>query len=334
MKALALISGGLDSMLAARVIRDCGVDVHGLNFVTSFGMCHKKTLLQTESPSALAARSVGIPLETIDITDDFFTLLRKPKHGFGSCVNPCIDCKILMLHKARALLDTYQASFVVTGEVLGQRPMSQHRRALAIIERESGLEGLVVRPLSAGLLDETVPEKKGWVSRQRLLSISGRSRKPQIALAQSWGITQYPNAAGGCLLTEKEFARRFRDLVSHKACTLDNVKLLTIGRHFRLSEKTKLIVGRDQCESEALPGFVMPGDYLFTPTVDMAGPTALGRGLLNDEMVRLSCSIVSRYCDRGGVPQVPIMYHISGSLKAAQCIAPAAEESLVHAKRI
>lgn len=321
-------------MLAAKVVRLAGIEVIGLYFVTSFGTCHKKALENQEKKSMSAARSAGIPLETIDITDDFFKILRKPKHGFGSQVNPCIDCKILMLAKAAALLEKYRASFVVTGEVLGQRPMSQHRRALSIIEQESGLEGLVVRPLSARLLDETIPEKQGWISREHLLSISGRSRKPQMALAQSLGIEQYPNAAGGCLLTEKDFARRFRDLLSHEECGLDNAKLLAIGRHFRIGERTKLVVGRDQCESEALSGFLRQGDYLFMPPDDVAGPTALGRGVFDEELIRVACSIVSRYCDRHGVSDIPVVYRVFGRAATCQYLAPAADETAIHTMRI
>jgi len=333
-KALALISGGLDSLLAAKVMRDTGIDVIGLYFVTSFGTCHKKALQTEVTHAAKAAQSVGIPLEVIDITEDFFKILRKPKHGFGSQVNPCIDCKILMLAKARALLEKYQASFVVTGEVLGQRPMSQHRRALSIIEQESGLEGLMVRPLSARLLAETIPEKQGWISRERLLSISGRSRRPQIALAQALGIERYPNAAGGCLLTEEAFSRRFRDLLSHDECSLENTKLLTLGRHFRIGERTKLVVGRDQCESEALPGFLKQGDYLFMPPLDLAGPTALGRGVFDEGLIRLACSIVSRYCDRHGASEVSVVYQIKGCAATCQCVARAADDGQIHALRI
>jgi tRNA U34 2-thiouridine synthase MnmA/TrmU len=213
-----------------------------------------------------------------------------------------------MLSKARALMQDLQAKFVITGEVLAQRPMSQHRQALEIIARGAGLEGLVLRPLSAKLLPETIPEKEGWVRRDGLLNFSGRTRKPQVELAKSLGIKDYPNPAGGCLLTDPEFANRFKDLISHGELDINNVELLKLGRHFRLMPDAKLIVGRDERENDQLTGLACENDYLFFPTDEVAGPTSLGRGNFNEELIRLSCGITCRYSDLNGLTDTAIVY--------------------------
>jgi tRNA U34 2-thiouridine synthase MnmA/TrmU len=306
MKALALISGGLDSTLAAKLVKEQGIEVIGLNFHTSFGTCEKDAAGQLRNRAEESASSMGIELKTIDISEDFFRMFKNPRYGYGANINPCIDCKILMLRKAKELMEGLDAAFVVTGEVLGQRPMSQHRYALKIIEEESGLKGLVVRPLSARLLGETIPEKEGWVSRDKLLDFSGRSRKPQMALACAHNIKDYPNAAGGCLLTDPEFAKRLKELIGHQELSMQNVKLLKIGRHFRISERTKLVVGRNEKENEQLVSLAGENDYLFLPTEELAGPTSLGRGIFNEALINLSCRITCRYCDliKPSIPNV------------------------------
>jgi hypothetical protein len=201
------------------------------------------------------------------------------------------------------------AHFVFTGEVLGQRPMSQHRRALAIIEKESGLEGLVLRPLSAKLLPETIPEKEGWVDRNKLLGFSGRSRRPQFDLARIFNIKDYPCPAGGCLLTDPEFSKRMKDLLLHGRIDLNNVNLLKVGRHFRLSQASKLIVGRNENENYRIIQLAQDGDYLFEPRTN-AGPTALGRGIFDEGLVQLAGAIVSSYCDRPDTAQSEISVHL------------------------
>jgi tRNA U34 2-thiouridine synthase MnmA/TrmU len=296
MKAIALISGGLDSILAAKVIQEEGIEVIPLNFKIPF--CQLKKESNNYSLEQLVKDTLGLDLKTIDISDEFLKLIENPRYGFGSQVNPCIDCKILMLSKAKELLKDLDASFVITGEVLGQRPMSQNRSALDIISKRSGLEGLILRPLSAKILSETIPEIKGWIIREHLLNFGGRTRKPQIALAQKYKIKEYAQPAGGCLLTYADFAKRLKDLIKHKSVSLENIKLLKFGRHFRLSQEAKLIVGRNEKENQILVNLAQDNDYLFYPNEHLAGPTCLGRGEFNEGLFKISLGIASHYCDQ------------------------------------
>ena len=308
MKAIALISGGLDSILAARLIKEEGLEVLPLNFRIPFYQRSKKGASAGPDKTSWVAENLGADLKIIDIADDFLQLLLNPRHGFGSNINPCIDCKILMLRKTKELMKELDAAFVVTGEVLGQRPMSQHKQALEIIDRESALEGLILRPLCAKLLPETIPEREGWVAQDKLLCFSGRTRRPQMELARKFNIKEYPNPAGGCLLTDPEFTKRLKDLMAHKELNLENVKLLKIGRHFRISEQAKLIVGRNEKENDQLFSLAKENDNIFSPPDEMAGPISLGRGIFNEELVKLSCSITSRYCDLNGRSYTDIIY--------------------------
>jgi len=327
MRAITLISGGLDSILAARIIQEQGIDVLPLNFKIPFCQRRNKSA-EANSAGALSKNSLGKDLRTVDLGAGFLELVVKPKHGFGSNMNPCIDCKIFMFRKARELLGPLEAQFIVTGEVLGQRPMSQHRQALEIIERESGLEGLLLRPLCAGLLPETLPEKEGWVERRRLFKFNGRGRSPQIGLAKEFNIADYPNPAGGCLLTDPQFSSRLKDLLSHQALNLENVELLKIGRHFRLSEQAKLIVGRNEEENKELEGLANSSDYLFMPDQDLAGPACLGRGEFNQGLIRLSSEIAGRYCDSSASGKARISYHKKGEGLSALEVSPADENTL------
>lgn len=308
MKAIALISGGLDSILAAKTIKEQGVETVTLNFKIPFCQSNKKNSSENKGIISFVGNNLGEELKVIDISEDFLELLKNPKHGFGSNLNPCIDCKIFMLTKAKELMKQFNASFVITGEVLGQRPMSQYRQALEKIERESGLEGLLLRPLSAKLLPETIPEKEHWIERSKLLAFNGRSRKPQIELAKKFNLHYYPNAAGGCLLTDPEFTKRLKELINHQELNLDNVELLKIGRHFRISPKTKLVVGRNEGENKELENLTKEGDYLFLPTEEVAGPTSLGRGEFSEELIRFSCAVTCHYCDLDGAIEEEIVY--------------------------
>jgi hypothetical protein len=222
-------------------------------------------------------------------------------------MNPCIDCRILFFQKSKELMEENGASFIITGEVMGQRPMSQFRRQMDLIEKEAGLDGLVVRPLSARLLPPTIPEKNGWISRERMLDIAGRSRKPQMALAKDLGINDYPCAAGGCLLTDPEFANRIRDLIKHDELDMQNIDLLKAGRYFRLTPSAKLIVGRNENENKMLTLLAKEGDYIFEP-VTINGPTAVGKGPFSQKLLEVACQIVARYCDRDGKPDTDISY--------------------------
>ena len=307
MKAIALVSGGLDSRLATHLVKEQGIEIIVFNFKTPFCLCDKKNSSGCHSESLAVARSLALEFKIEHVTDEYFTIIKDPKHGYGANMNPCIDCRILLFKKAKELMQREGASFVITGEVLGQRPMSQHRQALKIIEQESGLEGLVLRPLSAKLLPETIPEKEGWVSREKLLNFSGRTRRPQMALAKNFEIKDYPCSAGGCLLTDPGFSQRMKDLLKYEELNLNNVELLKLGRHFRIAQNAKLIVGRDELENERLASLAKAGDYLFMPK-DIAGPTALGRGVFNTDLIQLSCGITSRYCDLDGRTTADIVY--------------------------
>jgi tRNA-specific 2-thiouridylase len=308
MKAIALISGGLDSILAARLIQEQGIEVIPLNFRIPFSQRNKKKSSSCQDKLKPLADNLGRELETADISREFLSLLQSPPYGFGSNMNPCIDCKIMMLSKAKELMKEWGAQFVITGEVLGQRPMSQHKQALELIEKRAGLENLILRPLSARLLAQTLPEQKGWVRRDRLLDFSGRSRRPQMELAKKLGIKDYPNPAGGCLLTDPGFTRRLKELIAHKELSLENIELLKIGRHFRISPQAKLVVGRDENENNQLVSLIREKDYLFMPPKDIAGPTALGRGEFNAESLQTCCSIICRYCDLNGEGEGEIIY--------------------------
>ncbi|MFH1897989.1 MAG: 7-cyano-7-deazaguanine synthase [Candidatus Desantisbacteria bacterium] len=295
MKAIVLLSGGLDSVLAVGLMLQQGIEVEAINFATSFCACK-----QNKNEAEKAAEKLGIPFKILDIFEEIMEIVKHPKHGYGKGINPCIDCHTLMLKKAGEYMLKTGASFIVTGEVLGQRPMSQHKRAMNTIEKESGLDGLVLRPLSAKLLTPTIPEQNGWIDREKLLAISGRSRKPQIALAEQLNITDYPNPAGGCLLTDAEFARRMRDLlVSTPDPSLNDVQLLKLGRHFRLSETLKVIVARNDEENNRLVSLIEEKDIRLQVT-NQKGPMAICRGEINREYLLKAASIVARYSDDKG----------------------------------
>ncbi|MFH0964631.1 MAG: hypothetical protein V2A58_11555 [Planctomycetota bacterium] len=275
MKAIALISGGLDSTLAAKLIADQGVEVHALHFLTVFSPGLPSEGRKT--PGERAAEALGIPIHFMDHTQTMIDLLKNPPHSFGAHLNPCIDCHMAMLRKASSLMASIGANFVLTGEVLGQRPMSQNRQALSIIDAGAGLPGLIVRPLCARCLDPTIPEKEGWIDREKLLDFRGRSRKPQMELARRLDITKYPSPAGGCLLTDPGFSRRLKDLLDHGDFSLADVELLKVGRHLRLSPRTKLVIGRNEPDCLALETLVLPND-LVLETADVTGPLGVLRG--------------------------------------------------------
>jgi tRNA-uridine 2-sulfurtransferase len=288
MKALLVFSGGLDSMLAAQVTRAQGIDVLGLFFETPFFSSEKANQ---------SAAEIDLPLKIVDLTEPHLRVVRKPKHGYGGNMNPCIDCHALMLRSAGELLEKEGASFVISGEVLGQRPMSQNFKALSIVAKESGFNGLILRPLCAKHLPVTTPEEKGWVKREGLLGFSGRSRKPQMELAEKLNIRRYPSPAGGCLLTDPVFSRRLRDLFSSRPeCTLQEIGLLKIGRHFRLGPATKVVVGRSKTENDVIDSLSCEKDLLLR-VEDIPGPTVLISGEASPEEEALALSITASYSD-------------------------------------
>ena len=267
---VALISGGLDSALAAKLMLEQDIAVRGLYLSMSWGCCQKEK-------AVAVAQELNIPLMVLGVGDAYLDVIRTPKYGYGTGMNPCVDCRIYMFHIAKRYMEEIDAGFVVTGEVVGQRPMSQQRRPLGIIEAESGLEGLLLRPLSAALLEPTLPELMGVVDRSRLLAVAGRSRQEQFALAQQYDIRNYSTPAGGCLLTDDTFAKKTKDLFAHEARpTTKDMELLTLGRHLRVGPQTKIILGRNELENLMLEGHAQPGYTCVRPK--FAGPAALIAG--------------------------------------------------------
>jgi tRNA-specific 2-thiouridylase len=290
-KALALFSGGLDSTLAVKLILKQGIDVVAINFVSPFLSCAKDECGATD-----AAKQLGVPLKVVDIGDEYLKIVRKPKHGYGKNMNPCIDCRIFILKKAKKYAEEIGAVFIFTGEVLDERPMSQHFKAMKIVEEESGLKGKILRPLSAKLLPETVMEKKGLVDREKLLGIRGRSRKPQIKLAEEFNIKDYPSPAGGCLLTCKEYADKLRDLFKHKKrCSMTDVSLLKVGRHFRFGEN-KIIVGRNEAENKTLTGKKAWKDYYFE-VPNIGSPITVLQGAKTKKAIIAAAELTAFYSD-------------------------------------
>jgi len=327
-KAVSLISGGLDSTLATKLIVDQGMEVLAINFLSPFCLCNRRGGCRYEAGEV--SHKLGIPLKTVAVYEDFLEMVKAPKHGYGSNLNPCIDCRILMLRKAKEYMEGIGASFIITGEVLGQRPMSQNHHSLDLIEKESGLLGLILRPLSAQLLPETTPEKMGWVNRQALLDISGRGRKPQMTLIKEFGINDYPCPSGGCLLTDPGFSQRARDLLKHGEFNLHHIELLKLGRHFRLSPEAKLIVGRNEPENNALTNLARDNDMVFMPA-EVNGPVAIGEGggFCDKDLIALAASIVARYCDKNEAKEVAIEYKSVSSIdNLALNSVPLSEERL------
>jgi len=306
MKAIALLSGGLDSTLAARVMMEQGLELEALNFMTVFCTCTNRGA--TCLASQKAVETLGIPLRVFNVSEEYLSVVKHPKHGYGSNMNPCIDCRIFMLKRAKAYMEASGAAFIVTGEVLGQRPMSQRRDAMRLIEKEAGLEGLILRPLSAKGLPVTIPEKEGWVDREKLLKIQGRSRKPQIELAGHYGIHDYPCPAGGCLLTDPGFAKRIKDLMAHNPdFSLNDVHLLKMGRHFRFSQGVKLIVGRNEEENQKIQTFAQGEDILLKVS-SFPGPLSLLRGKIEQEDLEKAAAITAHYSKAKGSMDIEVTY--------------------------
>lgn len=284
--ALGLLSGGLDSMLAAELLKRLGVEVTGIIFTTPFF---------GSSRGEQAAKYIDIPYRVEEITVEHLAMVKAPKYGYGKNMNPCIDCHAMMFAKAGQLMEELGADFLFSGEVLGQRPMSQNSKALRSVEKLSGYDGLVLRPLSARLLPETEPEKSGLVNRESLMDIQGRSRKVQMELAEKWGIQEFPNPGGGCLLTDPGFSVRLKELLQHMPeAGATEVEKLKYGRHFRLPGASKVIVGRHKADNEALEPLAAVGDILLRHN-SVPGPLTLLEGSATPEEVEKAASLTARY---------------------------------------
>jgi tRNA-uridine 2-sulfurtransferase len=316
-KAVALISGGLDSMLAARVVQKQGVHVEGLNFYTGFcveGHTHAIRQQDGAKPkrnNALwVAEQLGIKLHIIDVIDEYKDVVLNPKHGYGSHLNPCLDCKIFMVRKALAwsFMEEHGFDFIITGEVMGQRPKSQRKQTLPLIARESGADDRLLRPLCAKHLPETLPEREGWVDREKLHAFHGRNRKPQLALAQEFGFTEWAQPAGGCcFLTNPHYSAKLRDLWSaqgRRDYDFDDIMLLKVGRHLRPAPSFKLILGREDGENRYLEGYRKR--FMTLRLVDRLGPLCLVDGAPAPDQVALAGRILARYSQGRDEPSVRI----------------------------
>jgi len=284
-KALVLLSGGLDSILAVKLLLEQGIEVEAINFRTNF--CGP-------SKARPAAQQLGVFLREVDIREDFLLVLKNPKYGFGAGLNPCIDCHALMLKKAGEIMREEKFDFVATGEVLGQRPMSQHKKALEIVEKEAGLEGYLLRPLSAKLLPETRAEKEGLVDREKLLGISGRSRQEQMALAQKYGLENYPTPAGGCALTQEGFADRLKKIMEFKPdISIGDLDLAKIGRHF-FENGFWLILGRNETENEILKNLAEKKDTILE-LKEIPSPLALLKNNANEKTMARAKELILKF---------------------------------------
>lgn len=317
-KAVALISGGLDSMLAVRAMQEQGVYVEGINFFTGFcveGHTHairKQDQNKQKRNNALwVAEQLGIKLHIIDVIEEYKDVLINPKHGYGANMNPCLDCKTFMVRKALEWLKENEFDFIITGEVVGQRPMSQRKDTMNVVVKESGAGGLLVRPLCAQNLAATLPEQQGWINRDKMFAFNGRSRKPQIALAEQYGFNDFAQPAGGCcFLTDENYSKKLVDLwqvQGHKEYEFDDIMLLKVGRHVRPCPHFKLIIGREEGENRFMEGYRNRFDYLFTTS--HTGPLVLVDGILKDqEDIELAARIVARYGQGRSAEQVTVAY--------------------------
>ncbi len=300
-KAVGLISGGLDSTLATKVVVDLGVDVYGVYFAMPWGCCDKA--MATE-----AAHRIGIKFIVLQLDERYLKIVKSPKHGYGSAMNPCVDCRIHMFSRAAQYMRHIGADFLFTGEVLGQRPMSQKRHSMKWIEQESGLEGRLLRPLCAQLLEPTIPEQEGLIDRDKLLRMTGRSRKPQIQLAHNLNIKEYNQPAGGCLLTDHNFANRMRDTLDHGYRNFRETIALQWGRHFRINADYKAIVGRNAQENESLLHYAHRDDHVMV-FAEKAGPTLLLKGNApSDDILMTAAGLIQQFSKYKNEPPQKVKY--------------------------
>jgi tRNA-uridine 2-sulfurtransferase len=331
-RAIALYSGGLDSVLSVLIMKRLGVEALPVMFVTDFGCLNSRR--SQDRSSGPSPEAYGVIVEKHYIGEKFFELVKNPKFGHGRNMNPCIDCKALMLKEAKKIMEERGADFLVTGEVLGQRPMSQRRDVLHVIEKEAGVTGLVVRPLCAKLLKPTIAEERGLINRDDLFGFSGRSRKPQMELAAEFGLTEYAQPAGGCVLTDPTFSSRLRDLLKRKpSVTMRDIRLLRLGRHFRSADGFTIIIGRDERDNAELEKLAGPGDYLIQLAADIGSPLVLAEAGITEEGLNLAAGLCARYSAARNRQTVVVDVLHRGklqSLEVAPMEVPEAEKFRIH----
>ncbi len=315
-KAVGFVSGGLDSIVSVELMKRQDIDIVAYHIINGFGQStlRMRADVDIDESGWLAEEQkrlkeiLGVEVHIIDMSEEFIEIVKSPRYGYGRNMNPCIDCKIAFFRKGYELIRREQADFVFTGEVLGQRPMSQNRRMMDLIEKKSLLGGLILRPLSAKLLPETIPERKGWVDRNKLMDIQGRSRKRQIALAAEFGVKEYPNPAGGCILTDENYSARLKDLLEVEGGSGFSIKeavLLSVGRHFRFSSSLKIVVGRNESENDYLEEVWK--DSWLVRMKEFAGPTVLLRGVAERDDLERAGAIAARYSKARDLEKVDVI---------------------------
>lgn len=323
-RALALLSGGLDSSLAVKLVQEQGIEVEGISFTSPFFGAEN---------AIKAAEELKIKLHILDITTEILGIVKSPRYGYGKNMNPCIDCHILMAKKAKEEMEGLEASFIISGEVLGQRPKSQNKQALELVTKRSETQGILLRPLSAKLFPTTDAEEKGLIDREKLLALSGKGRKPQLELAKRYNLRSYTTPAGGCLLTDSIFSKRLKDLLEHNEYTLDNILLLKLGRHFRSSTGLKIIIGRNKEENKRLKSLAKEGDTSFN-VAGHRGPLAIVRGILDEETKEEAASLCARYSDGKEFPRVKVSYKKLPDEEAESIIITPVDATELGVKRI
>lgn len=320
-KAMALISGGLDSILAAKIIKDMGIEVTGI--------CFKSVFFGPENAIRMA-KTIDIPIIIYDFTEEHLEMTRNPRHGYGKNMNPCIDCHALMLRRAGELMVKMDVDFLITGEVLNQRPMSQNLKSLDIVKKDSGFGDRILRPLCAKNLPPTDMEKDGLVDREKLLDIKGKNRKTQMEMAEKYGIKDYPSPAGGCRLTEPNYSRRLRDLYTKSSdFETGDIEILRFGRHFRLPSGAKVISTRDSREYEAIKTLIKDNDMIFD-TVEFSGSIIILRDFHSEEDVSFAAAVAARYSKGAAQDKVLVKYKTGSSGEMFINVKPLKDEDIVQ----
>ncbi len=330
-KAIALYSGGLDSTLAILTMMKQGVDVTAITFMNHFGCDIGDKSSCSKDPFAASVK-FGFTVKLAHLSDKFFDIVKNPKYGHGKNMNPCVDCRILMLKEAKEFMKMSGADFLITGEVIGQRPMSQRRDCFPVMDKDADVKGLVVRPLCGKILPATIPEEKGLISRDMLLDFNGRSRKPQIALAEELGLTEYPAPAGGCLLTDPNYSFKLRELLDHtKDPDYKEINFLRVGRQFRYSPDCKIFVGRDKADNDAIQSLTESDDYSLH-VEDAGSPVTVLLGKVTDDALEVAASICARYSGARKLPEVKVAVDKNGQ-RSYLTVRPA-EDDLLDKYRI